>query len=198
MGESGFQKEGRELEDREILSLYWQRREEAIRETDRKYSPYCSHIAMNILADREDTEECVSDTWLHVWNAIPPQRPSRLGVWLGKLTRNLALDRWRARTAEKRGGGELPVLFSELEECVSGESGVEQALEEQQTMEAIRRFLGALPREKRALFLRRYYFGDSLEELGRRTGRSRSQVKSALFRLRSQLRDFLKEEGILI
>ena len=186
------------MEDRDILALYWQRREEAIRETDRKYSPYCSHIAMNILADREDTEECVSDTWLHAWNAIPPQRPSRLGVWLGKLTRNLALDRWRARTAEKRGGGELPVLFSELEECVSGEGGVEQTLEKRQTLEAIQRFLGALPREKRVLFLRRYYFGDSIEELGRRAGRSQGQVKSALFRLRSQLRDFLREEGILI
>lgn len=186
------------MEDRDILALYWQRSEEAIRETDRKYNAYCSHIAMNILADRSDTEECVSDTWLRAWNAIPPQKPSRFGVWLGKLTRNLALDRWRERSAEKRGGGETAVLLSELEECVSGRQGVEQAMEERQTLEAIRRFLGALPREKRVLFLRRYYFGDSLEELGRRTGRNQSQVKSALFRLRSQLRDFLKEEGIAV
>ena len=186
------------MEDREILALYCQRSEEAIRETDRKYNPYCSRIAMNILADREDTEECVSDTWLRAWNAIPPQRPSRLGVWLGKLTRNLALDRWREQSAEKRGGGEITAVFSELEECVSGEGNVERELEERQTLEAVRRFLAALPREKRVLFLRRYYFGDSLKDLGRRTGRSQGQIKSALFRLRGQLREFLKEEGISV
>ena len=106
------------MEDSAIIDLYWAREERALSETDTKYGGYCRSIAHNILKNREDSEECVSDTWLHAWNAMPPQRPSILSSFLGRITRNLSFDRCRRQNAEKRGGGSLPLALDELSECV--------------------------------------------------------------------------------
>ena len=117
------------MEDSAIIDLYWAREERALSETDAKYGGYCRSIAHNILKNREDSEECVSDTWLHAWNAMPPQRPSILSSFLGRITRNLSFDRCRRQNAEKRGGGSLPLALDELSECVPAPGRVEQALE---------------------------------------------------------------------
>ena len=133
------------MEDSAIIDLYWAREERALSETDTKYGGYCRSIAHNILRNREDTEECVSDTWLHAWNAMPPQRPSILSSFLGRITRNLSFDRCRRQNAEKRGGGALPLALDELSECVPAPGRVEHALEERELAEAIDRFLRTLP-----------------------------------------------------
>ena len=133
------------MEDSAIIDLYWAREERALSETDAKYGGYCRSIAHNILKNREDSEECVSDTWLHAWNAMPPQRPSILSSFLGRITRNLSFDRCRRQNAEKRGGGLLPLALDELSECVPAPGRVEQALEARELAEAIDRFLRTLP-----------------------------------------------------
>ena len=128
------------MEDHAIVSLYWSRDPEAIRRTGEKYGGYCRTIARNILPDRRDVEECVNDTWLNAWNAMPENRPSLLAPFLGKITRNLAFTRWRAGHTEKRGGGELPLVLDELAECASP-AGTLQTLEAAELEEAVNRFL---------------------------------------------------------
>ncbi len=183
------------MEDRQIIKLYWDRAEEAIRETDVKYGRLCQYIAQNILANPEDSEECVNDTWLGLWNAIPPQRPSRFPAFVGRITRNLALKRFDYLTAAKR-SPEAGCSLEELGDCVSGRTGVEDELENRRIEEAIDAFLRSLDEEKRTLFIRRYWYFDSIENICRRTGHSQSKVKSILSRTRHKLRDYLEREGI--
>ena len=149
------------MEDSEIVALYWARDEAAIEETQRKYGPLCRSLAKSILQADEDAEECVNDALHHAWNAIPPQRPDRLGAWLGKVTRNLALNLWDKNRAQKRYGG-IEALLDELADCVPAPGGVERELEGQELSAAIDRWLRALPREDRVLFLRRYWYGAEL------------------------------------
>ena len=133
------------LEDRQIIELYWQKNADAISETASKYGAYCFTIAENILHNTEDSEECVNDTWLHAWNAIPPQKPNILRLFLAKITRNLSFDRFNARNAEKRGGGEIALVLEELGECFGGGADTEAAYEAKELREAIQRFVRALP-----------------------------------------------------
>ena len=156
------------MEDSAIIDLYWAREERALSETDAKYGGYCRSIAHNILKNREDSEECVSDTWLHAWNAMPPQRPSILSSFLGRITRNLSFDRCRRQNAEKRGGGSLPLALDELSECVPAPGRVEQALEARELAEAIDRFLRTLPERECSIFLRRYWYVDSVQDIAAR------------------------------
>lgn len=153
------------MEDAQIVALYWARDEAALAESEQKYGGYCRAIALGILENREDAAECVNDTWLRAWKAMPPRRPARLDAFLGKLTRNLSLDRWRALRAQKRGGGQTELALSELEECLPAVSTPEHALEAQDLAESLNRFLEALPREKRVLFVQRYWYLRSVEEL---------------------------------
>ena len=185
------------MDDAGILALYWRRDEQAIRETEQKYGAYCRSIARGILSDPEDAEESVSDAWLRAWESIPPKRPEKLSAYLGKLTRNLCLSRLRERRAQKRGGGELPLALEELEECVPGPGDPEAELEARELGRALNRFVAALERLERDLFVCRYYFLTPLEELSRRTGWSESKLKSMLFRTRKRLKKFLREEGYL-
>lgn len=129
------------MEDQQIIQLYWDRREQAIWESDRKYGAYCRSIARRILAVEEDAEECVNDTWLHAWNAMPPQRPSILSAFFGKLARNLSLDRWRRNRAAKRGGSQVELALHELGDCLPAPGGPEQALDEKETGRVISQFL---------------------------------------------------------
>lgn len=183
------------MDDKEIIDLYFSRNEEAIVQTDKKYGPYCYRIAHNILTNREDAEESVSDTYVRAWEAMPPHRPAVLATFLGKLTRNLSIDRWRARSAARRGGGETELSLEELGECVSGGQNVEEALERKEALRAYIAFLEALPVTERRVFLSRYWYVESVETIARKYGFSQSKVKTMLHRTRKKLRKKLAEEG---
>ena len=184
------------MEDQQIIELYWARSEQAIRESETKYGAFCLSIARNILAQEQDAEECVNDTWLRAWNAMPPQRPGILSAFFGKLTRNLSLDRWRYNRAAKRGGPQVETALEELGECVSPEGSPEGELDRQAAEEALNRFLDGLPPLQREVFLRRYWYLDSIEDIARRAGWSKSRVTTTLHRLRVRLRAHLIREGI--
>ena len=165
------------MEDETIIDLYFAREERAISETGKKYGGYCRSIAFNILRSHEDTEECVSDTYLHAWNAIPPTRPGCLRAFLGRITRNLSFTRWEASRAQKRGGGQTELLLSELADCLPGGERPEAQLDAQAVT---------------------YYYGDSVRRLSGLFGLTENTVKSRLFRLRAGLRDALLKEGIAV
>ena len=184
------------MEDSAIVDLYWQRSDQAISETDSKYGRYCHTIAYNICASNEDAEECVNDTWFRAWNLMPDKRPSVLSTFLGYITRNFALNRYKARTSKKRGGGETPLALSELEECIPTVIDIEQFYEEKELEAAIDAFVSTLPETDRRLFIARYWFLESIAEISKKLGYSQSKVKSSLYRSRGKLRAYLQEEGL--
>ena len=186
------------MEDSEIIRLYWQRSEQAIRESEHRYGAYCRAIARNILPSPADAEETVSDTWLRAWNVMPPQRPVRLSAFFGRITRNLAFDRWRRQTAEKRGGGALDGVLEELGECVSGGGSAEDEAEQRELGAALNGFLASLPKEKRRLFLGRYWYARSVKELARQSGMTEGAVSVTLHRLRGKLKSYLEERGFTL
>ena len=186
---------GNKMEDREIVDLYWARCDRAIAETDEKYGRFCFAIAGRIVPYREDAEECVQDTWLRTWDAIPPERPSRLDAFLARITRNLALDRLRWSSREKRGGGEVALAYEELEGCIGEDQpDLEDTLALRQ---ALRDFLAALPRTTRIIFLRRYWYFQPIKEIASSLGLSESRVKMQLFRTRNALRQQLEQAGLM-
>ena len=182
------------MEDAAIIELYFSRSEDAIGETARKYGFYCWRIAHNILLRREDTEECVNDTWLAAWNAMPPERPACLRAFLGRITRNLSISRWRRERAGKRCSG-AEVLLSELGECIPSGSGPETALDERLLTEAIAQWLGTLNADDRALFLRRYWYGDAVKLLASECGVGENRMAQRMRRLRAGLRGALEKGG---
>lgn len=184
------------MEDSRIVKLYWQRDEAAISETEHKYGRFCYSIADRILQDHEDAEECVNDTWLGAWHAMPPHRPEILSAFLGKITRRLSLKKWRARTADKRGGGSVTVSMDELEDCIPSGRSIDENLALSELTEIINEFLKTLPPDERRVFLRRYWFYDSVSEISSRFGFGESKVKMMLKRTRDKLRDRLKKEDI--
>lgn len=183
------------MEDNRIVALYWERSERALEETAAQYGNYCYSIAYNILRSHEDAEESVNDTYADAWNTIPPHRPAVLSTFLGKITRRVSIDRWRRRSADKRGGGEMPLVLEELEECIAAGAAVERQVERQLLAEVVNTFVKGLPRTERQVFLCRYWYLDSVGDIGRRFGFSQSKVKSMLHRTREKLRVILKEEG---
>ena len=183
------------MEDKQIVQLFWDRNEQAIQESSIKYGNYCRSIARNILQSEEDVKECVSDTWLNAWNSIPPHKPSVLSTFLGKLTRNLSLKRYQKNTRKKRGGHNIDLVWDELTEIVSGKDDPELISEEKELKEAINQFLRELPKEKRILFLQRYWYAFSITEIAARTGLSKNNVSVSLSRLRDKLKEFLYERG---
>ena len=183
------------MNDTEIVDLYWKREERAVEETAKKYGSYCYSIAYNILANHEDAEESVNDTYIEAWNAMPPHKPLILSTFLGKLTRCIAIDRWRSNHAEKRGRGVTVCVLEELEECIPYDNSAEEHLEKQMLSQAINDFMGTLSASDRKVFVCRYFYLDSVESLCKRFGYSESKVKSILFRTREKLRVYLKKEG---
>ena len=186
------------MEEKEIIDLYWARSERAIGETDKKYGKFCHSIAFNILADHADSEECVNDTYLRTWKAIPPRRPSKLSAFLGKITRNLALNRFARDSAQKRGGGQLTIALEELEACIPDPETVEKQLEDRELAAVLNRFLEGLSPETRKIFLRRYWQLCPVKEIAAFYGISESKVKMTLMRTREKLRHFLEKEGIAL
>jgi len=184
------------MEDAAIIGLYWARDEQAIPATEEKYGNYCTAIARNIVGNAQDAEECVNDTYLQAWNAMPPHRPRFLNVFLGKIVRNRSLNRYRDNTADKRGGGALPAVLEELSEVVSGREDVSQTLEYAVLVEAIDTFLDGLSPEKRSMFVRRYWYTDSISEIAARYGMKAGAVSMTLSRLRAKLRSDLLERGM--
>ena len=183
------------MDDKEIIALFLARDEGAIQAAQRQYGGYCAAIANGILDDRGAAEECVNDTWLRCWQSIPPQRPRSLKSFAGRIVRNLALNVRRTDAAWKRGGGQVPVALEELNEVVSGEDTPEEALDRTVLLEALNRFLAELPEVQRNLFLRRYWYLDSAEQMAKRFAMSKTQVTTTLHRLRVKLRAYLEQEG---
>lgn len=183
------------MDDDEIIELYFARDERALAQTERKYGPYCFSLANNILASPEDAEETVSDTYLKAWQTIPPKRPGVLRMYLAKITRNLALSRWRGLTARKRGGGELPLVLEELEECVGSGDSVSEDLDAKELTRTIAAFLDTLPQREQNIFLRRYFFTEDAGAIAGRYGLSRDAVNQSLSRTRKKLKAHLTQEG---
>lgn len=185
------------MDDNLIIELYWKRCESAIAETSAKYGRYCRKIAYHILADEQDAEESVNDTYLDAWNAMPPHRPAMLSTFLGKLTRRISIDRWRCRTAEKRGGGEIPLALEELADCVPSGQDVEQAVEARELTAAVNAFLSRLPAHERDVFVCRYFFLLPLSEICEKFRYSPSKTKSMLARTRKKLLADFEKEGLV-
>lgn len=185
------------MDDQRIVALYWDRDEAAIAESDKKYGKYCRYIADAILHSDPDTEECVNDTWLGAWQSMPPHRPQRLGVYLGKITRNLAIGRYARDHAQKRSAPTALVL-DEVEEFLPAADESLPLSEELALKEAINRFVGALPRQSRVIFVRRYFYLSPIKEIAESLGLSESNVKVILLRTRSKFRAHLEKEGIVI
>lgn len=186
------------MEDAQIVKLYWERNPEAIARSREKYEIYCFSLADRIVTSREDAEECVNDTWLRAWNAMPPQRPGILSAFFGKLTRNLSLDRWRYNRAAKRGGPQVETALEELGECLPAPGRPEDHLEERETADLISRFLREQPQLDRVLFLRRYWYLDSVAALAERFSMNENTVKSRLHRTRLRLKEVLLREGVAV
>ena len=186
------------MEDTAIIDLYWARSQQAIAASQEKYGAYCHTIARRILDREEDAEECVNDTWLRAWNAMPPQRPGILSAFFGKLTRNLSLDRWRRLKAARRGGSQVEIALHELEDCLPDRRRPDENLEAGETAALISAFLRRQPETDRRLFVRRYFHLEPLDELARACGMTTGQVKSRLYRVRQRLKAELEREGVAV
>ncbi len=186
------------MDDEQIVKLYWKRSEQAIEHTRRQYGRFCRDVAFHILRDAQDAQECESDTYLHAWRVIPPQRPRSLRAFLGRITRNLALDRWRASTADKRGSGVVPELLDELAECLPDASGVFAGAAEVELVALLNAFLEMAPLESRHFFVRRYWYGDTIDEIAQAYSVTPSKVKMTLSRMREELRRVLDREGVAL
>ena len=185
------------MEDSRIVELYWQKNSDAIQESSSKYGAYCFTIANNILHSKEDSEECVNDTWLHAWNAIPPYKPTKLQMFLAKITRNISFNRFNARSAEKRGGGEINLVLDELEECVAIETDIEREFEARALEQCVRLFVRSLPERDGNVFVRRYFFAETVSEIAKRYGLTENNVMVILSRTRKKLKSHLIKEGFI-
>ena len=177
------------MEDEKIIELLWQRSERAIENIDLKYGRFCFSISNRILNNTQDAEECVSDTYFAAWNQIPPTNPKSLSAFLGRITRNLSISRWRSLSAQRRGGGEINVALDELEECIAGPFDLEQE-------SAIQTFCKAISPQERVVFLKRYYFLSTVPEIAKEMGFSQPKVKSILHRCREKLKAQLAKEAL--
>lgn len=183
------------MDDKAIVELYFARSEKAISETANKYGGYCYSIANNILSNKEDSEESVNDTYLAAWNNLPPRHPSVLATFLGKITRYISLDRWKSRSAYKRGGGEVTLALEELDEFLSSGESTEEVVEKKELVRFINRFLDNLPETERNMFVCRYWYLDPVQQIADRYGFTLSKTASMLRRTREKLCKQLKKEG---
>ena len=183
------------MKDLDIVNLYWDRNEYAIHQTQMKYGAYLSKVSYNILADFEDSKECVNDTYLAAWNSMPENRPNNLATYLGKITRQISIDVFRKRHREKRYASEFAISLDELGDSFTDGATPEQELNAKLLDEAINRFVSALPAMAQKAFVGRYYFFDSLKEIASYCGMTESKVKIHLFRTRQKLKLYLKKEG---
>lgn len=184
------------MEDEQIIQLFWDREEQAISAAQERYQSYCYAVANNILQDRQDAEECVNDTFLNAWNAIPPNRPRVLSAFLGTIARNLAFSCWRRQQAEKRGGGEMNLVLEELQDCLAAPESVEGEIHQKELLEAVDAFLEGLPKRQRMIFVRRYWYAQGVGEIGAELGMTENHVSVTLSRLRKKLHAELVKRGM--
>ena len=183
------------MDDHEIVDLYWQRDEHAIEATAAKYESYCMKISQNILSDRADSEENVNDTYLHAWQAMPPQRPAILSAFLGKIARNLALNRYKARSAQKRQGDAFALSLDELDDCAPALSSPDDEAMAAELGRSISAFLRTQSEEARSMFILRYFYCEPVEALATRFHCGESRIKTTLLRTRRKLKEHLIKEG---
>ena len=186
------------MEDRKIVELYHARDESAIAETNRKYGRYCHAIAYRILRSDRDSEECVSDTWLRAWDSMPPKKPDVLSVFLGKITRNLSLDRVKLRMASKRGGGHMEAALDELLECIPSEDFADRIIDDMELTELLNGFLSDLSVQNRIIFMQRYWHMLSIKEIAGQMKLKESAIKMSLMRSRKRLEMLMKEKGVVL
>ena len=185
------------MDDDQIVEMFWNRDESAIEHAAAKYSSYCHTIAMNVLSNHQDAEECVNDTWLRVWNAIPPERPKAFRAWVGKIALRLALNRWQKNHSQKRDAG-LGEILQELEECIPSGQSIEQQMIASEITRIVNQWLGTLGQEDRVLFVRRYWYGDAVKKLALERGVSPGKMAKRLYVLRCKLKAALAREDILV
>ena len=185
------------MTDDKIIQLFFQREEVAIEETQKKYGSYCFKIANNILNNREDSEECLNDTWLKAWESIPPTRPTYFNLFLAKITRNFAINTYRSKHTHKRGKGEMALVLDELEECITGETDVETLYIAEELQSSINKFVRGLSEKDGNVFIRRYFYADSIKDISNRYHISENNVRVMLNRTRNKLKLRLEKEGYI-
>lgn len=186
------------MDDQNLIELYWQRSETAIAETATKYGNYCYRIAFNVLANNEDSEECVSDTYFKVWESIPPTKPNRFSAFIGKITRHLAINRFEYLTAAKRGGSQVILALEELSDCIPDHNTPAKIVDDKELAFAINKFLHTLPVESRVIFLQRYWGLMPIKDIAEIHEITESKTKMSLMRTRKKFKEFLGKEGIAI
>ena len=186
------------MDDIEIVSKFWERDEDAISQARAKYGSYCRSVACDILRNSEDVDEVLNDTFMGAWNSMPPNKPQKLSTFLGKITRNLSLKKFRQINADKRGAGVVTVSLEELSECISQNKTVEEEISIKELARTIDFFLRTVRDEERRVFLRRYWYFDSIEEISIKFGYSQSKIKTMLFRTREKLKKQLEKEGVFL
>ena len=185
----------RKSNDAQIIDLYWNRDAQAISASMDRYGAYCFSIADGILNNAQDAEDCVNDTWLKAWNAIPPTRPAVLKIFFAKITRHLSFDKYKAGKALKRGGGNIQLVLDELAECIADESDVEGQVDAKELGKVINQFVASLPEREQNLFVRRYFFSEPIKAIADRYGLRENSVHVTLSRIRKRLRSHLSKEG---
>ena len=185
------------MEDSRIISLLFQRDERAISEIERKYGTFCYSIALNILTINADAEECVNDTYLQAWNTIPPQRPDKLGAWLGRVVRNIAINLWNKNHRQKRYAG-MEKLLNELEDCIPSPVTVEHKIEERELTQFLNTWLASLSDDDRILFVRRYWNGETVNGLAAEYRVPPGNMAKRMYRLRQNLKVKLEREGYFL
>lgn len=184
------------MDDEKIIKLFFDRSEDAISETDKKYGAKCRSTAYNILRSREDSEECANDTYMRLWNAIPPKKPSPLYTFIMRIVRNIALDRIRRASAARRSDGNYAAVYEEIKDCIPAPDNVSKTAEEHELSELIDRFLSTLGPEKKAMFLMRYWNFCTIPDIAQKLGVGESKVMVTLMRTRNKLKEYLEKEGI--
>ena len=179
------------MTDERIIELFWQRNESAVKAVAVKYGTYCGVVCGNILRSSEDKDECLNDTWLRAWNSIPPQKPKNLKMFLAKIARNLAIDRYKRQNAVKRGNGETALILDELEECISNKDNVENAVIAKEIDVAINDFLKTLSERDRNIFIRRYFYADTAEKIAKQYALTVNNIMVILTRTRAKLKNYL-------
>jgi RNA polymerase sigma-70 factor (ECF subfamily) len=183
------------MDDSKIVDLYWARDEKAIDESDKKYGRMLTSLSFSLLSSLEDAEECVNDTYIDAWGAMPTARPEFLGAFLSKIVRRISVDRFREKHRQKRGG--IENSLSELSECIPASGGIEEELDGEGIREELDEFLRSQTKEKRVAFILRYFYSKSITEIALKLGVGESKVKTMLFRMRAELRERLEVKGLL-
>ena len=186
------------MEDKEIVQLVWDRKEEGLIRMSGKYGDYCFSISCRIVKNPEDARDCVNDIWFNVWNSVPPHRPVNLAGYLAKIARNISINCYNRKHALKRGGGNMELALEELSECVAGRGNVEDNLELKLIADIIADFLNSQDRIKRYIFLQRYFYLAEIKEISQKLGIKEGTVKSTLCRMRRQLKKWLEKEAVYL